>query len=160
MPDSNNGTIPVLCALPWFILEKRRPGLDLPVGTNPLTVGIKQIYAAVKECWKLKQTFLYLLFYFLMSVFYSCHSVSPFMMIQGVMCSTPQCMVTVLINSMTYSLYRTVIATLQNRYGSLKLTDQRFLTDRSIVAYSTLDLTSSYCWHCCAGPWYLVSYLL
>ena len=42
---------------------------------------------------------------------------------------------------MTYSLYRTVIATLQNRYGSLKLTDQRFLTDRSIVAYSTLDLT-------------------
>ncbi|KXN91649.1 Autophagy-related protein 22 [Leucoagaricus sp. SymC.cos] len=56
----------VVCALPWFIFEKRRPGLDLPPGTNLLTVGIKQVYAAARECWKLKQTFLYLLFYFLM----------------------------------------------------------------------------------------------
>lgn len=58
----------VICALPWFIFEKRRPGLDLPPGTNLLTVGIKQVYVALRECWKLKQTFLYLAFYFLMSV--------------------------------------------------------------------------------------------
>jgi len=110
----------VLCALPWFIFEKRRPGLDLPVETNLFTVGIKQIYAAVKECWKLKQTFLYLLFYFLMSVSYSRHPIFPLMMIQGVMFSTQQCMVLVMISLLTYGLHRTVIATLQNRYDSSK----------------------------------------
>ena len=57
---------PVLCALPWFIFEKRRPGLALPPGTSFLTVGIKQTYVAFRECMKLKQTFLYLIFYFLM----------------------------------------------------------------------------------------------
>ena len=56
----------MLCALPWFILEKRRPGLGLPPGTSLLTIGFKQTYVALRECWKLKQTFLYLVFYFLM----------------------------------------------------------------------------------------------
>jgi len=58
----------VICALPWFFLEKRRPGLDLPPGTTILTVGFKQVYAAFRECVRLKQTFLYLIFYFLMQV--------------------------------------------------------------------------------------------
>ncbi|KAF7985703.1 hypothetical protein HWV62_2280 [Athelia sp. TMB] len=31
-----------------------------------MTVGFKQTYVALRECWKLKQTFLYLVFYFLM----------------------------------------------------------------------------------------------
>jgi len=61
-----SGGVWLLCALPWFIFEKRRPGLNLPKGTNLLTIGIKQVYVAVRECWKLKQTFLYLIFYFLM----------------------------------------------------------------------------------------------
>ncbi|KAF5359548.1 hypothetical protein D9756_003285 [Leucocoprinus leucothites] len=61
-----SGGVWLLCALPWFFFEQRRPGLDLPPGTNLLTVGIKQVYVATRECWKLKQTFLYLLFYFLM----------------------------------------------------------------------------------------------
>ncbi|KAJ3564406.1 hypothetical protein NP233_g8317 [Leucocoprinus birnbaumii] len=61
-----SGGVWLLCALPWFIFEKRRPGLDLPPGTNLITIGIKQVYVAARECWKLKQTFLYLLFYFLM----------------------------------------------------------------------------------------------
>lgn len=56
----------VLCALPWFFLEKRRPGLSLPPGTSLLTIGIKQTYVAFRECLRLKQTFLYLIFYFLM----------------------------------------------------------------------------------------------
>lgn len=56
----------VLCALPWFVLEKRRPGLRVPPGTSLLTVGFKQTYIAFRECLRLKQTFLYLIFYFLM----------------------------------------------------------------------------------------------
>ena len=58
----------MLCALPWFWLEQRRPGLALPPGTTLLTVGFKQTYVAFCECMKLKQTFLYLIFYFLMYV--------------------------------------------------------------------------------------------
>ncbi|KAF7973915.1 hypothetical protein HWV62_13964 [Athelia sp. TMB] len=60
------GGVWLLCALPWFVLEKRRPGLGLPPGTSLLTIGFKQTYVALRECWKLKQTFLYLVFYFLM----------------------------------------------------------------------------------------------
>ena len=56
----------MICALPWFIIEKRRPGMKLPPGTNFLTIGFKQTYIALRECMKLKQTFLYLIFYFLM----------------------------------------------------------------------------------------------
>ncbi|KAI0684590.1 MFS general substrate transporter [Cytidiella melzeri] len=61
-----SGGIWLLCALPWFFLEKRRPGLALPPGTSLLTVGFKQTYVAFRECMRLKQTFLYLIFYFLM----------------------------------------------------------------------------------------------
>jgi len=50
-------------------------------------------------------------------------------------------MMLVAVNSMTYGLHRTVVATLQNRYDSLKLAASKLLTDRSIMAYSTLDLT-------------------
>ncbi|KZP31763.1 MFS general substrate transporter [Athelia psychrophila] len=61
-----SGGVWLLCALPWFFLEKRRPGLSLPPGTTLLTVGFKQAYVALRECLRLKQTFLYLIFYFLM----------------------------------------------------------------------------------------------
>lgn len=56
----------VLCALPWFFLEKRRPGIKLPASTSLLTIGFWQTYVALRECLKLKQTFLYLCFYFIM----------------------------------------------------------------------------------------------
>ncbi|THH32255.1 hypothetical protein EUX98_g1933 [Antrodiella citrinella] len=56
----------LLCALPWFWLEKRRPGLAMPPGTSLLTIGFKQTYVAFRECMRLKQTFLYLIFFFLM----------------------------------------------------------------------------------------------
>ena len=59
----------VVCALPWFFLEKRRPGLTLPPRSSLLTIGFRQTYIALQECMRLKQTFLYLIFYFLMCVF-------------------------------------------------------------------------------------------
>ncbi|CAK5268199.1 unnamed protein product [Mycena citricolor] len=61
-----SGAVWLLCALPWFVLEKRRPGLKLPPGSTLLTIGFKQTYVAFRECLRLKQTFLYLIFYFLM----------------------------------------------------------------------------------------------
>ncbi|CAL1717102.1 unnamed protein product [Somion occarium] len=61
-----SGGVWLLCALPWFFLEKRRPGLSLPPGMSLLTIGFKQTYVAFRECVRLKQTFLYLIFYFLM----------------------------------------------------------------------------------------------
>ncbi|OBZ72524.1 Autophagy-related protein 22 [Grifola frondosa] len=61
-----SGGIWLLCSLPWFFLEKRRPGLSLPSGSSMLTIGFKQTFVAFRECLRLKQTFLYLIFYFLM----------------------------------------------------------------------------------------------
>ncbi|KAI1796957.1 MFS general substrate transporter [Ganoderma leucocontextum] len=61
-----SGGVWLLCALPWFFLEKRRQGLALPPGASMLTIGFKQTYIALRECMRLKQTFLYLIFYFLM----------------------------------------------------------------------------------------------
>jgi len=61
-----SGGIWLLCAIPWFIVEKRRPGLDLPPGASFLTIGFKQTFFTFRECFRLKQTFLYLVFYFLM----------------------------------------------------------------------------------------------
>ncbi|KAI0326440.1 hypothetical protein GY45DRAFT_1328979 [Cubamyces sp. BRFM 1775] len=61
-----SGGVWLLCAIPWFFLEKRRPGLALPLGASMLTIGFKQTWVALRECMRLKQTFLYLIFYFLM----------------------------------------------------------------------------------------------
>ncbi|SCZ92323.1 BZ3500_MvSof-1268-A1-R1_Chr5-2g07783 [Microbotryum saponariae] len=55
----------ILCALPWFILEKHRPGRTLPPGTNYFTVGFKNIYIAAKKMYKLKDAMFYFAFYFL-----------------------------------------------------------------------------------------------
>lgn len=46
----------ILCALPWFIFEKRRPGRPLPPGSNYLTVAVQNLWHALRECMKLKQT--------------------------------------------------------------------------------------------------------
>ena len=56
----------VICAIPWFIFEKRRPGLVLPLGSSLATIGFKQTLVVLQECLHLKQTFLYLVFFFLM----------------------------------------------------------------------------------------------
>lgn len=57
----------VLCAIPWFVMEKRRPGQPLPPGTNYFTAAVKQAVLAAKHLRRLKQTLIYLVFYFLFS---------------------------------------------------------------------------------------------
>lgn len=46
----------VLLAIPWFIVEKRRPGQPLPPGMNLVSVGFWQLYRAVTQIWRLKQS--------------------------------------------------------------------------------------------------------
>ncbi|KAF9893815.1 hypothetical protein FE257_009985 [Aspergillus nanangensis] len=55
----------VLVSLPWFFLEKRRPGQDTR-GKNIVVAGIKQLIYACRQIWKLKQSLLYLIGYFLL----------------------------------------------------------------------------------------------
>lgn len=57
----------IVFAMPWFIFEKRRPGQKLPPGATYLTIGVKNIWLAVKEMRKLKQVLLYLVAFFILS---------------------------------------------------------------------------------------------
>ncbi|RDL40561.1 uncharacterized protein BP5553_00540 [Venustampulla echinocandica] len=57
----------IILAIPWFLWEKKRPGPPLPKGDNYLTFGAKQTWFAAKQAWTLKQTFLYLIAYFLLA---------------------------------------------------------------------------------------------
>ena len=56
----------VLVALPWFFLEKRRPGQKIPPNMSIVKAGLWQLYRAIREVWCLKQTFIYLIGYFLL----------------------------------------------------------------------------------------------
>jgi len=56
----------LLLAMPWFIIEKRRPGQSLPPGMNIVMVGFWQLYRALTQIWRLKQSLLYLVGYFLL----------------------------------------------------------------------------------------------
>ena len=53
-------------SLPWFVLEKKRPGLRIPAGLNIVTVGFWQLYEAGSQLWQLKQSVIYLVGYFLL----------------------------------------------------------------------------------------------
>jgi MFS-type transporter involved in bile tolerance (Atg22 family) len=57
----------IVLAIPWFLFEKKRPGPELPAGDNYLTFGFKQTWFAAKQAWTLKQTFLYLVMFFLLA---------------------------------------------------------------------------------------------
>ncbi|SOV08864.1 related to AUT4 - breakdown of autophagic vesicles inside the vacuole [Ustilago sp. UG-2017a] len=57
----------LLCAIPWFVLEKHRPGQPLPPGTNYFTAAVKQAYLAAKHLKQLRQTLIYFVFFFLFS---------------------------------------------------------------------------------------------
>jgi len=50
----------LLVSLPWFILEKRRPGQD-PGSRNIVRAGLSQLYYTMRQVWKLKQSLLYLI---------------------------------------------------------------------------------------------------
>ncbi|KPM42580.1 hypothetical protein AK830_g3981 [Neonectria ditissima] len=56
----------LVVSLPWFILEKRRPGMQVPPGLNMFTVGFWQLYEALTQIWHLKQSLIYLVGYFLL----------------------------------------------------------------------------------------------
>lgn len=56
----------VLLAIPWFVLEKRRPGQSIPPNMNIVTAGFWQLYRAITQIWRLKQSLLYLIGYFLL----------------------------------------------------------------------------------------------
>ncbi|CAO1627727.1 unnamed protein product [Parajaminaea phylloscopi] len=57
----------LLCAVPWFVLEKHRPGLKMPPGMNVVTAGVLNAWEALRNIWTLKQSLIYLVFYFLMN---------------------------------------------------------------------------------------------
>lgn len=56
-----------LLALPWFTVQKPRPGPALPKGASWLTIGWKQIAAAVAQRKSLPYTFAYLAGFFLLA---------------------------------------------------------------------------------------------
>ncbi|KAH8555581.1 autophagy-related protein 22-like protein [Umbelopsis sp. PMI_123] len=57
----------LVCAIPWFFIEKKRPGVPLPSDQNYLTQGWVSTIKAFKECKRLPQTFWYLLGYFVLA---------------------------------------------------------------------------------------------
>lgn len=57
----------IMFAIPWFLWEKKRPGPRIPIGDNYLTFGSKQTWFTCKQAWKLKQTFLYFMAFFLLA---------------------------------------------------------------------------------------------
>ena len=59
-------TVCVICTLPYFLLQKFRPGQQLPKDTHFLTAGPKQVWSALKSTRQLKQCILYLIAYFLL----------------------------------------------------------------------------------------------
>lgn len=52
-------------ALPWFVLEKRRPGQTPPANMNIIRAGLWQWGQTASHIWRLKQTLLYLIGEFL-----------------------------------------------------------------------------------------------
>lgn len=56
----------LLLSIPWFVFEKKRPGLRIPKGQNIFTVGLWQLRQAMMEIWHLKQSLIYLVGYFLL----------------------------------------------------------------------------------------------
>jgi MFS-type transporter involved in bile tolerance (Atg22 family) len=50
----------LLVSLPWFFLEKRRPGQD-PGRRGIFIAGMWQLWHAMKQIWKLKQSLIYLI---------------------------------------------------------------------------------------------------
>lgn len=49
----------LLLSIPWFILEKRRPGLN--PGMNIIIAGFWQLWTAMRQIWQLRQSLCYLI---------------------------------------------------------------------------------------------------
>ncbi|CAK5263403.1 unnamed protein product [Mycena citricolor] len=50
----------IILGIWWFVLEKPRPGPAIPQDASCTTVGIKQMWRAIRDCKVLSQTFIYL----------------------------------------------------------------------------------------------------
>ncbi|KAI9830541.1 MAG: hypothetical protein M1819_005499 [Sarea resinae] len=57
----------VILGLWWFIFQQKRPGPKLPKGSSYATIGLKQVWIAVREIRHLPQTFTYLVAFFLLA---------------------------------------------------------------------------------------------
>ncbi|KAL7812579.1 autophagy-related protein 22-like protein [Trichoderma aethiopicum] len=74
--ENNNWGLSVLVAfatavwlalsIPWFLVEKSRPGMKIPPGYNIVTVGFWQLYEALTQIKQLKQSLIFLAGYFLL----------------------------------------------------------------------------------------------
>ncbi|KAG9548069.1 hypothetical protein KCU97_g20530, partial [Aureobasidium melanogenum] len=54
----------LLLSLPWFFMEKKRPGMQ--TNSSILVAGVSQLWYAVTQIWQLRQSFCYLIGYFLL----------------------------------------------------------------------------------------------
>jgi len=54
----------LLLSIPWFVAEKRRPGMD--PGMNIVAAGFLQLWRAITQIWHLRQSLVYLIGYFLL----------------------------------------------------------------------------------------------
>ncbi|KAG9894209.1 hypothetical protein KCU94_g12306, partial [Aureobasidium melanogenum] len=54
----------LLLSLPWFFMEKKRPGMQAE--SSILVAGVSQLWYAVTQIWQLRQSFCYLIGYFLL----------------------------------------------------------------------------------------------
>ncbi|ORY25544.1 autophagy-related protein 22-like protein [Naematelia encephala] len=57
----------VALGLPWFFMQKNRPGPPMPPKTNHFTLGFIQIYQACKQVRQIPYTFLYLVSFFFLA---------------------------------------------------------------------------------------------
>jgi hypothetical protein len=57
----------VIVGLPWFFMQKNRPGPSLPKGAHWATIGWKQIWTALMQYRRLPYTFIYLFSFFLLA---------------------------------------------------------------------------------------------
>lgn len=55
----------LVLSIPWFLLEKKRPGMRIPDGYNIVTVGFWQLKEAFLQIYHLKQSLFFLAGYFL-----------------------------------------------------------------------------------------------
>lgn len=56
----------LVLSIPWFFVEKKRPGMQIPEGFNIITVGFWQLSEAFTQIWQLKQSLIFLAGYFLL----------------------------------------------------------------------------------------------
>ena len=64
--SAQSAALAVLSACQTATGDERLPEESVHLSAVMLTIGFKQTYVALRECLRLKQTFLYLIFYFLM----------------------------------------------------------------------------------------------